>query len=289
QLEGTDVVDLSAMPMEEIRAQLRARYQPAIDSALSETGIHCARAEIAGVPCLILDPPGRVQGRVVLYGFGGGFTVGSPEEDLPISARLAVRIGSRIVAPAYRLAPEHPFPAALDDMVSVVASLLQGRDRLAMIGESAGATLVLATLHRLRRQGLATPACAALMSPATDMGAIGHSGEIACDPSLSPLRVAQVAKAYAPDGELTDPEISPLFGPFDTSFPPVLLTTGTRDLFLSQSSRLARVMRAAGAPVDLRVWEGMWHVFEFYDMPEARASLSEIADFVTARLTTTAT
>ncbi len=284
RLEGTDVVDLSAMPIEAIRAQLRARYQPAIDTVLAETGVRCARAAIADVPCLILDPPGAEQGRVVLYGFGGGFTVGSPEEDLPISARLATLTRSRVVAPAYRLAPEYPFPAALDDMAAVAASLLQGRDRVAMIGESAGASLVLAALHRLRGHRLPMPACVALMSPATDLGEIGHSGQIACDPSLSPLRVGQVAQVYAPGGDLTDPEISPLFGPFDPFFPPVLLTTGTRDLFLSQAARLARVMRASGARVDLRLWEGMWHVFEFYDMPEARASLREISEFVVTRL-----
>ena len=125
------------------------------------------------------------------------------------------------------------------------------------------------------------PRAIASLSPATDLGDMGDSAEADRDPFLPRSRTADVTLAYARGQDLTDPDLSPIYGPFDATFPPTIVTTGTRDLLLSSCVKLARVMREAGAPVDLRVWEGMWHVFEFYpDLPEAQASLTEIADFL---------
>ena len=284
QATSSPAEDVSALPFEEIRARDRANAQPAIDMVLAETKVECAWSDVAGIPCLILTPPDAQPDRVVLYAYGGGFTLGSPEEDIPISARLSAGCRAKVISPVYRLAPEHPFPAGLDDMTAVARQLLAGSDRVAFAGESAGATLLLSTILRLRAAGGAVPVAAALMSPATDQGDWGDTFEIDRDPTLLPERVAQVASVYAPGEDLTDPDISPIFGTFDAEFPPLVVTSGTRDLFLSQSARLARVMREAGAEIDLRVWEGMWHVFEFYpELPEAKASVAELADFLNAR------
>ena len=105
------------------------------------------------------------------------------------------------------------------------------------------------------------------------------------DPVLRADEGPNITIAYLAGHDVTDPEASPVFGAFDAAFPPTLITTGTRDMLLSSCVRLARVMREGGAAVDLRVWEGLWHVFEFYpDIPEAELSLTEIADFLRPRL-----
>ncbi len=222
---------------------------------------------------------------MILYAFGGGYTLGCSEDDLTISAPIAVATGARIVAPYYRLAPEHRFPAGLEDVEAVARALLAGPDRVAFAGESAGGSLLLSTLHRLKASGAPLPVAAALMSPGTDKSHYGDSFEAARDPSLAVSRVRQIGDLYAPGADPTSPDISPIYGRFDANFPPFLMTTGTRDLLLSQVVRLARVMREGGAPVDLRVWEGLWHVFEFYpDLPEARASLAEIGAFLDGHL-----
>ncbi|MFT4716411.1 MAG: monoterpene epsilon-lactone hydrolase, partial [Paracoccaceae bacterium] len=152
-----------------------------------------------------------------------------------------------------------------------------------LAGESAGGNLALALCHRLRAQGLATPKAAALFSPATDISSRGETAlaETCNDPMLSPDRITEVEALYVPNQDLRNPEISPIYGRFGPDFPICFITTGTRDLLLSSCVRLAHVMRQSGATVDLRVWEGMWHVFEFYpEIPESDASLTEIADFL---------
>lgn len=278
---NADTKDLSTMPIAETRARMLADFAPLGQAVLAETGGATVTRDIAGVRCLIVTPQKPVAGRKLVYAFGGGWTLGSPEEDLTISARLAAATGAEVISPAYRLAPEHPFPAGLDDVTKVLRAVLSAGGRVAVAGESAGGNLLLGALHRLRRTNETMPLAAALMSPATDKSHYGDSALAARDPSLSPVRIAQIQDLYAPGVDLTDPELSPIYGPFDAAYPPVLLTSGTRDMLLSQSVRLARVMREAGAEVDLRVWEGMWHVFEWYPhLPEARASLVEIGAFL---------
>lgn len=276
-----DDKDLDAVPMETLRAETLEAYRPAAEQAVRDNRVTVSDSEINGIRVMIIDPPEPRQDRVLLYLFGGGFTLGSPFEDLPISTALAAKTGAKVIAPYYRLAPEHPYPAALDDIAKVAAQVFDGDTNACLAGESAGASLALALMHRLRANAQPLPQAAALLSPAADMGEPGDSHLAARDPVLLPLRVDQVVDAYVPGQDLTNPEISPIYGGFDEEFPPCFVTTGTRDLLLSSSVRLARVMREAGASIDMRVWEGMWHVFEFYpDIPEADASLTEIAAFL---------
>ena len=129
------------------------------------------------------------------------------------------------------------------------------------------------------------PGAIAALSPACDLNDYGDSAVADRDPVLRADEGPNITIAYLAGHDVTDPEASPVFGDFDAAFPPTLITTGTRDMLLSSCVRLARVMREGGGVVELRVWEGLWHVFEFYpDIPEADLSLTEIADFLRPRL-----
>ena len=249
--------------------------------------------ELGGVPVQLVEPKGYEESqdeRALLYFFGGGHVTGSPFEDLPITAGLAHRLGLRVYAAHYRLAPEHPFPAGLDDGFAVYRALLESHapERLAVAGESAGGNLSLAVLLRAREAGLPLPAAAALLSPWCDLASRGdsHRSLSGLDPTLDcELHLKAAAGAYAGGRDLTDPLVSPLYGDFHPGFPPTLITSGTRDLLLSDCARLSTALRRAGVETRLHVWEGLWHVFEWYpDLPEAQVSLDEIADFLRSHL-----
>ncbi|MCR9256060.1 MAG: alpha/beta hydrolase [Alphaproteobacteria bacterium] len=271
--------EAATLPM--LRRQAIEAARPLVEEAVSQNGVRVSEVEIGGVTCSAIDPEDRRSGDEMVYLFGGGFVQGSAFEDLMISAPLARLTRSRIIAPHYRLAPEHPFPAGLDDALAVVSALSEGGAAPRVIGESAGGNLALAVTHRLRRLGADGPRALALMSPACELGRADDAIELGLDPTLTLERVKTVAGLYASGRDLEDPEISPIHGAFDARFPPCFITTGTRDLFLSQCARLASVVRAQGGRADLRVWDGLWHVFEYYpDLPEAAASLEEIAAFL---------
>ena len=265
-----------------LRQETLDAYRPASQWAAAHYDVSYHDIMVAGVSCMEVTPASGVTGnRQILYIFGGGFMLGSPFEDLPITAALAAKTGARVIVPYYRLAPEHPYPAALDDVFQVAQAMLADAPHTVLSGESAGGNLALALVHRLRRLRMTTPPAIAVLSPATNFDRDGHSQAMDHDPFLRAARLAEVHAAYVGDSDPLHPEISPLYGVFDRDFPPLLMTTGTRDLLMSDCIRLARVMRESGAAVDLRVWDGMWHVFEFYpELPEAQASLNEIANFI---------
>ncbi len=280
-VRSPDDGNTAEIPVIEQRKQAYEMARPASKKALRDHAVTISESEIDAIPCMVINPPERREARTLLYLFGGGFTLGSPFEGLTISAALAAKTSARVIAPAYRLAPEYPFPAALDDISAVAHEVFDSPTSACVAGESAGANLALALMHRLSRTGLAMPHAAALLSPPSDLKERGESFLAARDPSFNPSRADQIESAYIGNNDRTNPEISPIYGKFDVNFPPCLITTGTRDIFLSSAVRLARVMRKAGAPVDLRVWEGMWHVFEYYsEIPEADASLTEVAEFL---------
>ncbi|MEM8881487.1 MAG: alpha/beta hydrolase [Pseudomonadota bacterium] len=275
-----------SLPIAEIRNRTRADCTPASKAALERTGVTLSEREIECVRCMVIDPPALKSNREIVYLFGGGFCQGSPFEDLPISAHLAAKTGARVIAPSYPLAPEHPYPAALDALTPLVSAILEDTPSACLCGESAGGTLALASVLRLKAGGLPHPRALALMSPAVDLLNSGDSGAADRDPFLREADTGTYMSNYIPRGtDPTDPGLSPIYGTFDEDFPPVMVTTGTRDNLLSGCVRLDRVLRDAGAGCTLRVWEGMWHVFEFYaDIPEAQASLSDIAEFLTMHL-----
>lgn len=268
--------------LEARRAEAKAAFLPRADRAVARYGVSVEQVTIAGHPCLEIQPSTKVRGTV-LYCFGGGYISGSAREDLIVSAALSAGAHARVVAVDYPLAPEYPWPAAHDAAWAVFQSLQRDDPCLAIAGESAGGNLALTVMQRASMP----PSAVLLLSPWCDLTHRGDSllANNGRDPTLG-LDLLQFAAAlYAGTAEVSQPAISPINGSFFAEGPPVMITTGTRDLLLSQCIELARCMRIAGQDVRLDVYDGLWHVFEFYDeLPEAQISLEACSSFLKKHL-----
>lgn len=226
----------------------------------------------------------------LLYLHGGGYICGSFASHRGLVGNLAQACGLPTLMPEYRLAPEYPFPAALEDSLRVYRHLLADGcppHRLVLGGESAGGGLVIATLLALKDEDLPLPAAAFALSPWTDLAATGESLRTRArqDPWFEPEGVSVVATHYLGDSSPTHPLISPLYGEM-SGLPPLLIHVGDYEILRDDSVRLAEKARAAGVDVTLRVWEGMWHVFQTLAarVPEARQSVDEVGAWVQSRL-----
>ncbi|MCC6437705.1 MAG: alpha/beta hydrolase [Acidimicrobiales bacterium] len=239
--------------------------------------------EVAGIAALASGPDDAPM--TVLYLHGGGYALGSAGVAAPITARLAAA-GLRVVSIDYRLAPEHPFPAALDDAVAAHGALRAGERPVAVAGDSAGGALAVGVTLRAALEGAIAPVALALFCPHLAHEADHDAGNAAGDEAggRTGEAVAALAAAYRNGHDPTDPLLSPLFAPAAllASLPPTLVQTGTLDALHPQALRFARLARAAGASVTLDVWEGLWHTWQYHrDLPEADRALAEAARFLT--------
>jgi len=275
--------------IEQFRRDSAEYFQPRVDRALSRYDISVESTIISGIPCLEVTPNvAKVRG-VVLHFFGGGFVSGSAYENLLIAAPICQYSAAKIVLPEYRLSPENLWPDAIEDCFAVYKEL---QDRLsgislAISGDSAGGNLGLAISLRAYRENVALPAALALLSPWCDLTNQGDSLETndGRDPTLTRAWLNEAAKLYASAADLSQPTLSPIFASYPSEFPPVMITTGTRDLLMSQSVRLERQLRDAAVECTIRIWDNLWHVFEYYDeLPESETSLEEIAQFLSVHL-----
>jgi epsilon-lactone hydrolase len=243
-----------------------------------------------GVPAHWLTAPGTDPGRVLLFLHGGGFEFGSVRSDGELAARLGRAAGMRVLFPEYRLAPEHPFPAALDDVLAAWHWLRtdQGLSAasLAVAGDSAGGGLAVALLVATRDAGQDLPAAAVLMSPTVDLTSSGASmtERVDQDPISTPAMLRQFAADYLAGTDPKTPLASPLFASL-TGLPPLLIQVGTADLLLSDSERLAAAATDAGVDVTLQIGEGLPHVYQLLlGTPEAAQATEEIGNFLRARV-----
>jgi len=275
--------------IEQFRRDSAEYFQPRVDRALSRYDISVENTIISGIPCLEVTPNvAKVRG-VVLHFFGGGFVCGSAYENLLIAAPICQYSAAKIVLPEYRLSPENLWPDAIEDCFAVYKEL---QDRLsgislAISGDSAGGNLGLAISLRAYRENVALPAALALLSPWCDLTNQGDSLETndGRDPTLTRAWLNEAAKLYASAADLSQPTLSPIFASYPSEFPPVMITTGTRDLLMSQSVKLERQLRDAAVECTIRIWDNLWHVFEYYDeLPESETSLEEIAQFLSVHL-----
>lgn len=221
----------------------------------------------------------------LFYIHGGGFVACSPRTHRPITAALARR-GFEVFAANYRLAPEHPFPAANDDVLAAWRALRQQSEGpLVLAGDSAGGTLALGLMIALRDGAEPLPAAAALFSPATDLTAASRSyrQNIGRDAMFGPAILAQFRKAYLGHADPHDPRISPLFAPL-CGLPPILIHVGERELLRDDSLRFAEQARQAGVRCEVKVWPVVPHVWQLAEqfIPEARRSLDDAARFLHA-------
>ena len=243
-----------------------------------------------GVPAHWLTAPRADPGRVLLFLHGGGYELGSVRSDGELAARLGRASGMRVLFPEYRLAPEHPFPAAIDDVLTAWHWLRTDQDlsarSLAVAGDSAGGGLTVALLVALRDAGQAVPAAAALMSPTVDLTSSGASMTERAeeDPISTPAMLRQFASDYLAGADPKTPLASPLFASL-AGLPPLLIQVGTADLLLSDSERLAAAAAQAGVDVTLQIGEGLPHVYQILlGTPEAAEATEEIGKFLRAQV-----
>jgi monoterpene epsilon-lactone hydrolase len=270
--------------------QRRATFTPAgrphpIPEDVVVTGVSAG-----GVPAHWLAAPGTDPGRVLLFLHGGGFQFGSLASDGELAARLGRAAGMRVLFPEYRLAPEHPFPAAIDDVRAVWDWLRtdQGLSAgsVAVAGDSAGGGLAVSLLVATRDAGQPQPAAAVLMSPTVDLTSSGASmtERVQQDPFSTPALLRQLAADYLAGADPKTPLASPLFADL-AGLPPLLILVGTADLLLSDSQRLAAAAASAGVDVTLGVGEGLPHVYPIMlGTPEAAEATERIGKFLRTRL-----
>jgi acetyl esterase/lipase len=249
-----------------------------------------APVRAGGVPGEWLIPKGAPEDRVLLYLHGGAWVMGSPRTHRALVADLARRAGLRALSLDYRLAPEHPYPAALDDAVAGYERLLANGiepGRIVVAGDSAGGNLALALLLRLRDAGTPLPAAAALLSPVTDLelGGASHATRKALDPFFARADLRPFIVSYVGVHDPGEPYLSPL-GADLRGLPPLLIHVGDHEILLDDAVRLGERARAAGVDARTVVWPGMMHVFQIQApfLPEARRANAEIGAFVRSRL-----
>ncbi|VXB49915.1 Acetyl-hydrolase [Burkholderia sp. 8Y] len=238
--------------------------------------------EVGGNGEWLRSPTSR---RTILYLHGGGYYFCSPRSHRAISFGLAVRAQAKVFSLDYRLAPEHRFPAAVDDAVAAYRALLADAapDSIVIAGDSAGGGLALATLLALRDAGDALPAGAVFFSPWTDLTCSGASMRTneGRDPMFHAAVFPKVAAQYLGDADAAHLYASPLFGSFE-GLPPLLIQAADTELLLDDATRVADKARAAGVRVDLEIWRNVPHIFPIWApfMPEARQALSHAAHFI---------
>ena len=232
---------------------------------------------------MCLERPHR-HARCVLYCHGGGYTSGNLGYSRVLASKLVRSTGLDTLSFEYRLAPEHPYPAALEDAFRAWDHLMYlgyGAKDVVLAGDSAGGNMALVLCLALRRAGRMLPGALLLMSPWTDMTASGasYSERAEADPILTNEYIQAVREAYAPGADYSRPEFSPLFGDF-SAFPPALIQVGTHEILYSDSERLAERMKAAGCYCRLEVWENMWHVFQMAPAKKSAAAMESMAHFL---------
>lgn len=248
---------------------------------------------LGGVPTLEIATADARPGAVLLWFHGGWYTMGSPHTGAGLSSDVARRTGAMVVSVDYRLAPEHPYPAALQDARVAYRALLDSGvspHAVAMVGESAAGGLVVSTLASLAAERLPQPAAAVLFSPWTDLTLSGESmtSKVGIDPAFVPEKIKVRVADYVGDADPADPAISPIFADLK-GLPPLLIQAGSYEILLDDSVRLAARAAAADVPVKLEVTPGVPHVFQAFAamLDEGDAALDDVTRFLEAHLSVT--
>jgi monoterpene epsilon-lactone hydrolase len=266
-------------------ARMRSRTDRVARKLPVHRKVSVSQVDVGGVPSEWLIPEDTPDDRALLYLHGGAWFLGSATLYRAYVSKLAYRCHSKALVINYRLAPEHPFPAGLEDCITAYNHLLSSGihpGKIIVAGDSAGGNLTLALLVALRDRGSPLPGAAVAISPATDLTGSGasHQNRAGADPVLGGSGGSNVVGWYAGEHKLDHPLISPLFADLH-GLPPILMHVGDDEILLDDSTRFAEKARRAGVDTTLVVWPEMFHVFQIFTfLPEAKKANRQIADFI---------
>ena len=232
---------------------------------------------------VIVNRP-HVKRNVILYCHGGGYSTGSAKYARTITSKLALNTSMEVLAFDYRLAPENPYPAALEDAMKVWDYLMlrgYGARNVIVAGDSAGGNMALALLLKLKEEKRMLPKALVLFSPWTDMTCSGESylGRMHRDPVLTPEYLQQIRADYTNENNYENPYVSPLFGDL-SDFPPTLIQVGENEILYNDATRLHNKMCEQGVSVQLDEYEKMWHVFQMSPVKKAQEAVKKCAEFI---------
>lgn len=292
---------MSSLQLQQLRSQLaagrsklelsdinevRRGFEEMLNQFPPAVGVRFEQANLDGIPASWCIPSEVAQSRVLLYLHGGGYVVGSPKAYGPLASELAWRLKARVLVPDYRLAPENPYPAALEDAVRSYRWLLDqhvSARSIVVAGDSCGGGLTVATLAAIRDAGLPLPLGAAIISPWTDLEVASESftSKAAEDPILNADGLRGMAGAYLGATSPRTPGASPVYANLD-GLPPLLIQVGSAEILLDDSTRLAARAGAAGVKVRLDIWPEMFHVWHTYApvLDEGAEALDDAAAFL---------
>lgn len=255
-------------------------------------GVSCEALNISGIPAAWLIPDDADEGNVVLYLHGGAYVIGSIASHRDIASQIAAAARSRVLLVDYRLAPENRFPAAVEDAVTSYRWLLsQGYapEKIVMAGDSAGGGLTVAAMVSLRDSGDPMPAAAMLLSPWTDLEVTGESVRTVAwkDPMINAGSLRKDAAMYLGETDARNPLASPIYANLE-GLPPVYIQVGTAEILLDDARRLAERARADDVTVELDVWEGMFHVWQFFSpiIPESKRAVQALGEYARGKMLT---
>jgi monoterpene epsilon-lactone hydrolase len=250
--------------------------------------VKCEPVSAGGVKAEWVTAPGADAGRAVLYLHGGGYVIGSINTHRDLAGRISRAAKARALLIDYRLAPEHPFPAAVEDSVAAYRWMLaQGlkASRIAVAGDSAGGGLTVATLVAIRDAKLTSPGAGVCLSPWVDLEGVGDSmkTKASVDPMVQNEALLEMAKHYLAGQDARSPLAAPLYADL-AGLPPLLIQVGTAETLLDDSTRIAERARKAGVKVTLEPWENMIHVFQVFApmLDEGQQAIDKIGEFVRA-------
>jgi monoterpene epsilon-lactone hydrolase len=270
--------------------ELRSRIERAGKIGLPHQHVKIIPVNSASVPSEWMVPPQAPLDRAILYLHGGAWFMGSTATHRGLVSRITYESGIRALSINYRLAPEHPFPAGLEDCEIAYEWLQQNgipASKIVIAGDSAGGNLTLALLVKLRDAGKPMPAAAVALSPATDLAFSGKSmsTRLQIDPIFANMKPNTTIEDYITDHDPHEPLISPLYADLH-GLPPILIHVGDHEILLDDAKRFGERAREAGVEANVVIWPGMFHVFQIYTpiLPEARLAVRQIADFVSSSL-----
>lgn len=230
-------------------------------------------------------PPEEDPEKVIFYTHGGGYGMGDLISSRALIAPIAKKTGIRVFSFEYRLAPEHPFPAAFDDAKKAYEYVLgQGYSpgNIIAFGESAGGGLAVSNILRLIAEGKEAPKCLVTISPWSDLTATGQTYFLNedKDPLLRGKYLKRLADSYVGDDSPLNPYISPAFASYDDRFPPTLIQAGSDEVLLDDSKLLYNAMKDGGVDIDIEIYPKMWHVFHIWQIEESDKAITAIDEFI---------